>query len=144
MLDITGKPASFWRKIEEGLNLVGRESGREGRENCYWDTIYERRIHSIYYTQQKKINKCRTRKCNLDRIENKKKKSTKHVYFKAFMPKKIKHSLVILSICEALFYLYTINLKNYFWRNLLHKRQAQLCFWLCYSQFLLVYRITHC
>lgn len=43
----------------------------------------------------------------------KKQKSTKHVYFKTFIPKKIKHSLVILSICETLFYLYTINLKNY-------------------------------
>lgn len=72
----------------------------EWRGNCYWDRMYER-IHSIYYVWQKKIN-CRTRKCNLDRNDNKKKKSRKHVYFKTFIPKKIKHSLVILSICETL------------------------------------------
>lgn len=47
-----------------------------------------KKIHSIYYIQQKKINKCRTRKCNLDRIENKKDRSqqnmstSKHLYLK--------------------------------------------------------------
>lgn len=47
------------------------------------------------------------------RKKKKKQKSTKHVYFKTFIPKKIKHSLVILSISETLFYLYTLNFKNY-------------------------------
>lgn len=76
--------------------------------------MYERRIHSIYYIWQKKlINAELENAIWIEMRIKKKQKSTKHVYFKTFIPKKIKHSLVILSIGETLFYLYTLNLKNY-------------------------------
>lgn len=51
--DISGKPALFWRELEEErMGLGSREIGRRrGRGNCGHDVKYERRIN------KKQINK---------------------------------------------------------------------------------------
>lgn len=77
MLDILGSlPLSEGRQSRTESCGEGKwegPKGEKGEETVIEIRCMKKKIHSIYYIQQKKINKCRTRKCNLDRIENKKK-----------------------------------------------------------------------